>query len=163
MMEVARWGTKRKTPGASFLNKTSGMKTCFVIFLFRPHTAVEMVTLVTGNMDKNLGVRDRFLIVAKNSSDMAETDAPESSKAEPDTPHTSTGISGRCGTCPWNSFEVVIGGWQSEVNPVSSGAVFTGETMVRFPTRSADESVLRFEPGDGDHFGDLDSDCFGSY
>lgn len=72
------------------------------------------------------------------------------------------GTSGRCGTCPWDSFEVVIGGWQSDDNPVSSGAVFTGETVVRFPKRLADESVLHFEPEDGDHFGDLDSDRFGS-
>jgi len=94
---------------------------------------------------------------------MAETDPPELSKAEPDRPHTLTEISGRCGTCPWNSFEVVIGGWQSDDNRVSSGAVLTSETVVRFPKRSADESVLRFEPEDGDHFRDLDSDRFGIY
>jgi len=84
------------------------MKICFVIFLLRPRTAVEIVTPVSGNTDKIFGVMDRFLMVAKNSSDMAEMDAPESSKAGPDTPQTSTKISGRCETCPWNLFEVTI-------------------------------------------------------
>jgi len=74
------------------------MNTCLVIFLLRPRTAVDIVTPVTGKIDKSLGVRGEFLMVAKNSSDIAETDAPESSKAELDTPHTSTRISGRCGT-----------------------------------------------------------------
>jgi len=57
----------------------------------------------------------------------------------------------------------VIGEWQSDDNPVSSGAVFTGETVVRFPKRSADESVLRFEPEDDGHFEDLDSDRYDNY
>jgi len=35
--------------------------------------------------------------------------------------------------------------------------------VVHFPKRSADESVLRLEPENGDHFGDLDLDRFGSY
>ena len=138
MMVVARCGTTRKIPGASWSKIFNGSRTCLVILRLRPPTAVVIVTPVTGKTDK---VELFFFSRVKNSSEIAEMDAPESSRAELDTSKILIWISGRCATCIGKSFDFDVDELHERLFWHSTRTAETCEALTRFPGHSSDAHV----------------------
>jgi len=92
-----------------------------------------MVTPVTKSIDKVFGVGALVRIFEKNSSDIAEIDAPESSNAERLMSKIATWTSGRCGNCNSDSWVVGNNWLQGILFWLSSHAAITREALPRFP------------------------------
>lgn len=81
MMAVAKCGTTRKILGASWSKIFKDSEICLVILRLQLSTAVEIVTPVTGKTDR---IEVLFFNRVRNSSEIAEMNASESSIAELD-------------------------------------------------------------------------------